>query len=174
MIRNRCLRMPDQQIEKNMKRYLIISLVVLGACKSADNKDKSNPAESQWPTSLVNNPQTAGGVDTVAASRKPTMDFKDTLHDFSIVHENEIVSYDFEFTNNGKTPLIITSANGSCGCTVPEFPHDAVPPGKSAIMKVTFNSTGKSGHQEKSVTIHANTVRNIHMLYIKADIKKNP
>ena len=38
-------------------------------------------------------------------------------------------------------------------------------------MKVTFNSAGKSGHQEKSVTIHTNTVRGIHMLYIKADVE---
>jgi hypothetical protein len=55
---------------------------------------------------------------------------------------------------------------------VPEYPKDPVPPGKSAIMKVTFNSTGKSGHQEKSVIIHANTLRNVHMLYIKADVEK--
>jgi hypothetical protein len=153
-----------------MKRYLIITLLALAACNGAN---KPNGTENLLPTSLVNNPHTAGGVDTVAAAMKPTMDFKDTVHDFSTVHENESVSYDFEFTNNGKTPLIITSANGSCGCTVPEFPHDAVQPGKSAIMKVTFNSTGKSGHQEKSVVIHANTVRNIHMLFIKADIKKD-
>jgi hypothetical protein len=37
-------------------------------------------------------------------------------------------------------------------------------------MKVKFNSQGKSGHQEKSVTIHANTLRNIHMLYIKSEV----
>ena len=156
-----------------MKRYLIITLLALGACGNADNKNKST-GETQLPASMVNNPHTANGVDTVAAAMKPTMDFKDTLHDFSIIHENESVSYEFAFTNNGKTPLIITSANGSCGCTVPEYPHDALAPGQSGIMKVTFNSTGKSGHQEKSVMIHANTVRNIHMLYIKADIKKNP
>ena len=155
-----------------MKRYLIITLLALGACGNADNKNKST-GENQLPTSMVNNPHTANGIDTVAAAMKPTMDFKDTVHDFSTIHENESVSYEFAFTNNGKTPLIITSAGGSCGCTVPEYPKDAVAPGQSGVMKVTFNSTGKSGHQEKSVTIHTNTVRNIHMLFIKADIKKD-
>ena len=154
-----------------MKRYLIITLLALGACKNGNNS--SNGTDNKTPTSMVNNPHTANGMDTVAAAMKPTMDFSDTLHDFGTIHENEAVSYEFAFTNNGKTPLIITGANGSCGCTVPEYPHDAIAPGKGGIMKVTFNSAGKSGHQEKSVTIHANTVRNIHMLFIKADIKKD-
>ena len=152
-----------------MKRYLIISLLALAACGDGGKKPDNN---SQLPTTLVNNPHTANGMDTVAEGLKPTMEFKDTVHNFGTMHEDEVVQYEFSFTNNGKTPLIITDASGSCGCTVPDYPHDPLPPGKSGIMKVTFNSSGKSGHQEKSVTIHANTVRNIHMLFIKADVEK--
>lgn len=152
-----------------MKRYLIISLLALAACGDGGKKPED---DGKLSTSLVNNPHTASGMDTVAEGLKPTMDFKDTVHNFSTMHEDEVVQYEFSFTNNGKTPLIITDASGSCGCTVPEYPHDPLPPGKSGIMKVTFNSSGKSGHQEKSVTIHANTVRNIHMLFIKADVEK--
>jgi hypothetical protein len=153
-----------------MKKLIIISLIAFTACKNggstADNyKDK-------LPINLVNNPHTAGGVDTAAASLKPTMDFKDTLHDFGTIHEDEVVTYDFAYTNNGKGPLIITAANGSCGCTVPDYPHDPIPPGKTVNMKVTFNSAGKAGHQEKSVFIHDNTLRGEHMLFIKADVTK--
>ena len=100
------------------------------------------------------------------------MEFTDTVHDFGTIHEREIVEYEFSFTNNGKTPLIINSAIGSCGCTVPSYPHDPLEPGKSGVMKVTFNSAGKSGHQEKSVTIHTNTLRGLHTLFIKAEIAK--
>ena len=155
-----------------MKRYLVGSLLLLtlGACSETNNN--GNTKENQMPTSLVNNPHTAAGVDTVAAAQKPTMDFADTVHDFSTVHENERVTCEFTFTNNGKTPLIINSATGSCGCTVPDYPRDPIAPGQSGTMKVTFNSAGKSGHQEKSVEIHTNTVRSVHMLFIKADIKK--
>ena len=151
-----------------MKRYLIISFLALAACGSNSDPKADNGKIS---TSLVNNPRTASGMDNESAATKPTMDFKDTLHDFGAMHADEVVSYDFSFTNNGKTPLIITGAAGSCGCTVPDYPRDPVAPGKSAIMKVTFNSAGKSGHQEKSVTINTNTVRSIHMLYIKADVE---
>ncbi len=149
-----------------MKRYLFIAAFFAVGCSSNTNNNTNNGL----PASLVNNPRTANGMDTVSAAMKPTMDFKDTLHEFGSIHQGESVNYEFSFTNNGKTPLMITNASGSCGCTVPEYPHDPVQPGKTAIMKVTFNSTGKEGHQEKSVTIHANTVRAIHMLYIKGEV----
>ena len=152
-----------------MKRLLIISLVALAACNNA-NTPKA--PEGQMPVTLVNNPHTASGIDTVAAARKPTMDFTDTLHNFGTIHEKEVVECEFAFKNNGKTPLVINSAVGSCGCTVPNYPHEPVEPGKGGIMKVTFNSAGKAGHQEKTVTIHTNTIRGIHMLYIKSDIAK--
>jgi hypothetical protein len=153
-----------------MKRYLVfITLFGLASCsehKPAPQDDK------KLSTSLVNNPLTAEGVDPVAADMKPILAFADTVHDFGAMHEDEIVSFDFTFTNEGKTPLVITSASGSCGCTVPEYPRDPIAPGQSGIMKVTFNSTGKYGHQEKSVMIHSNTMRNTHMLYIKADVER--
>lgn len=152
-----------------MKRLLFISLMAIAACNSG-NTGSNIAAHSKLPVSVVNNPHTAGGMDTAAAALKPTMDFKDTLHDFGQIHEGEIVQYDFQFTNRGKSPLVISSASGSCGCTVPDYPRDPVEPGKSAVMKVTFNSRGKSGHQEKSVLIHTNTMRGTELLYIKADV----
>jgi len=155
-----------------MKRYLVLSLLVMAACNNGTNNKTPGADTSAVSTSLVNNPHTADGIDTVAAAMKPTMDFRDTVHDFATVHENEHVSCEFTFTNNGKTPLIISSATGSCGCTVPEYPHDPIAPGQGGTMKVTFNSAGKSGHQEKSVSIRTNTVKGLHMLYIKADITK--
>ena len=152
-----------------MKRLLIISLLAIGACKNADTTKSNDP--NKLPTTLVSNPHTANGMDNVAAELKPVMSFKDTLHDFGTIHEAEVVEYDFAFTNTGKTPLIITAATGSCGCTVPSYPHDPVAPGASAIMKVTFNSAGKTAQQEKSVAIKANTVKGTEMLFIKADVE---
>lgn len=149
-----------------MKRFLICGAIFLAACGSNKQPEQSGGL----PASLVNNPHSASGIDTVAAAQKPVLSFADTLHNFGSLKENEVVSYGFSFTNTGKTPLIITSASGSCGCTVADYPHDPVLPGQAGVMKVSFNSAGKHGHQEKSVTIAANTVRNIHMLYIQAEV----
>ncbi|MBC7552702.1 MAG: DUF1573 domain-containing protein [Taibaiella sp.] len=148
-----------------MNRYLFIAALVLVACNSNKETPTNNPQAG-----LVNNPRTANGLDTVSAAMKPTMDLDDTVHEFGTIHQEEKVTHEFSFKNNGKSPLLITSAAGSCGCTVPEYPHDPVQPGQSGIIKVTFNSSGKSGHQEKSVTLHTNTLRSLHMLYIKGEV----
>ncbi len=80
------------------------------------------------------------------------------------------MEYDFPFTNNGKGPLLITQATASCGCTAADYPRDPVPAGQTANMKVRFSSAGKSGHQEKSVTIVTNTTLGTQKLYIKAEV----
>ena len=154
-----------------LRLAILIPVIAAAACNSNSNGKADNGGK--LPVSLVSNPRSANGTDAVAAEAKPVMSFTDTLHDFGNMHQGEIVQHDFAFTNSGKTPLIITSASGSCGCTVPEYPHDPIEPGKSAVMKVTFNSAGKSGHQEKSVMIHTNTLRGVEMLYIKAEVETN-
>jgi len=154
-----------------MRRYFILGLVVLTACGETKKEAVNDP--DKLSTSLVSNPHTASGLDTVAAEMKPVMMFTDTTHSFGKIHEGEVVSHEFNFTNNGKTPLVISSASGSCGCTVPEYPKDPILPGQSASLKVTFNSAGKSGHQEKSVTLTTNTIEGRRMLYIQAEVEKS-
>ena len=153
-----------------MRHIVILLVLALASCNNVGNN--TNNDTNKLPVSLVNNPHTANGIDAEAAAKKPTLDFKDTLHDFGVIHEGETVTYSFEYSNNGKSPLIISSAMGSCGCTVPNYPKEPIEPGKKVNMQVTFNSEGKPGHQEKSVTIRDNTVRGEHMLYIKADVAK--
>lgn len=154
-----------------MKSFLLV-LTVFSTTLAACNNNPAEEKKGTLPSSLVNNPRTADGLDTKSAAEKPTMDFDDTVHTFSKITEGEVVSHEFTFKNNGKSPLIITSASGSCGCTVPEYPKDPIQPGKTGTLKVTFNSKGKNGHQEKSVTIFTNSFRGVHMLYIKGEVDK--
>lgn len=159
-----------------MKKYILFTLLsvsVFTACKENKPKQEENTDDKGLlSTDLVNNPRTANGNNAEEIANMPTMDFQDTLYDFGSIKEGDVVSHDFAFTNNGKNPLIITGAKGSCGCTAPEYPSEPIPPGKSSIMKVQFNSSGKEGHQEKSVSITTNSNRGVHMLYIKGDVKK--
>lgn len=152
-----------------MKRLVfVLSVVVFASCNNSEAPQENK--KELLSTDLVNNPRSAEGMDTAAFNALPTMDFKDTMHDFGTMHEGEVSTYDFEFKNNGKNPLIISSATGSCGCTVPSYSREPIQPGQSSTMKVQFNSTGKIGHQEKSVTISTNSKRGTHMLYIKAEV----
>ena len=160
-----------------MKRIFLLFSVALSvglvACHSGDKPETTR--KDLLPTSLVANPASANGTDTALAKTLPTMDFTDTMHNFGTIQQGENVEHDFSFKNNGNGPLLIISAIGSCGCTVPEFPHDPVPPGGTGIMKVTFHTAGKFGEQEKMVTISSNARRGMEHLFIQAvvNVPKN-
>lgn len=156
-----------------MKHYLFVLLTVatFTACKEEKPKDAEAKDPNRLSTELVNNPRTANSTPDQELAAMPTMTFKDSVFDFGTIREGDVVRHEYEFTNNGKNPLIISNAKGSCGCTVPEYPTQPVPPGKSGVIKVEFHSEGKIGHQEKSVSITTNSNRGMHTLFIKGDVK---
>ena len=100
---------------------------------------------------------------TIANANAPVMKFEVESHDFGKVKAGNKVTYEFAFTNTGKSPLIISDAHATCGCTTPEWPKEPIMPGQGGKIKVTFDSAGKSGLQDKQITVTANTnpARNI-------------
>ena len=149
--------------------FLLISIVVfLSSCNLNQTTQVDN--KKLLSTDLIDNPRTATGTDSATLASLATMDFKDTVFMFGTIREGEVVTHEFEFKNNGKRPLIISSAKGSCGCTVADFPTEPMIPGQTGIMKVRFNSAGKTGHQEKTITILNNSNRGVHLLYLKGDV----
>jgi hypothetical protein len=120
----------------------IIAISMLMACNSnqANNQSADN-----------------GSATTATPGEVPVMKFEKDTHDFGKIKQGDKVTYDFKFTNTGKSPLIIKDAIASCGCTKPEWPHTPIKPGESAAIKVTFNSAAKMGLQDKQITITANT-----------------
>lgn len=103
-----------------------------------------------------------------AISDFPIMTFDKIEHDFGTINEGAIVEHTFRFTNTGKSPLVIVSAKGSCGCTVPKWPRETIAPGETGEFLVAFNSNGKPNLQNKQVTITANTEGGKEILKIKA------
>jgi hypothetical protein len=61
----------------------------------------------------------------------------------------------FKFTNTGSAPLIINSAKGSCGCTVPSYAKEPIMPGESSEIKVKYD-TKRVGAFTKYVTLTTN------------------
>ncbi len=82
--------------------------------------------------------------------------WKKTTHDFQQIQQGVPVTAEFEFTNIGDTPLIITQAKGSCGCTVPSYPKEPIAPGQTGTIKAQFNAASV-GVFNKTVTLTANT-----------------
>lgn len=156
-----------------MKGYIcLFSFLCFSFAACTDHQDESPGGKDLLSTELVNNPRSASGMNEEDLHAMPTMDFKDTIHDFRDIKEGEVVTYKFQFTNNGRNPLIINNATGSCGCTAPDFPREPIPPGGNGFITVQFNSAGREGHQEKAVYISANTARASHVLHIKGMVRR--
>jgi hypothetical protein len=117
---------------------------------------------------LIENPNTANGKGDL--SQLPTFKFDQEYHDFGKIMQGETVSYPFKFINAGKTDLIIADVSTSCGCTVPSYPKTPIHPGQEGSIKVSFNSAGKHGFQNKNIVIVANTQPNTVILRIKAEV----
>jgi len=86
-----------------------------------------------------------------------TVQLIDSVYNFGKVSEGENVTYNFRFKNVGNKAMVISSATASCGCTIPEKPERPILPGETGSIKVVFNSKGRQGHQEKNITVMANT-----------------
>lgn len=110
-------------------------------------------------------------LPAVLAADAPKMVFTKETYDFGVITQGEQVQYDFKFKNTGKTPLIISNATATCGCTVPEYPTTPIKPGEEGVIKVVFNSEGKMGVQDKVVTITSNAVPSTNELHLLGEIK---
>ena len=86
------------------------------------------------------------------------MKFEEKLFDFGVIKQGDVVEHTFVFQNMGTLPLKITSARGSCGCTVPKYSKEEVRPGAKGEVFVRFNSAGKMGMQNKTVTLVTNAL----------------
>jgi hypothetical protein len=85
----------------------------------------------------------------------PTMDIDEKEFNFGTIKQGEKVTHEFKFTNNGKRDLIIRDIQSSCGCTAVDS-KKVIGPGESSTIKATFNSDGKSGKQNKTITLVTN------------------
>ncbi len=117
-------------------------------------------------TASAQAPTVSGGTERPG----PTMKFEELDHNFGTIKQGESVTHIFKFKNDGKEPLIINTAVGSCGCTVPEYPKEPIRPNGAGEIKVTFNSTGKSGPQDKTITITYDTDKTV-VLHMRGTVE---
>lgn len=150
----------------------VLFVLILSACNSAPkDKEKSNSDNgAEISNEQINNPATASNP-TATPSEFAIMSFKNTDHNFGDILENQKVETTYEFTNTGKVDLLINDCRASCGCTVPNWPKTPIKPGASGEIKVVFDSAGKSGENNKIVTVLANIKEGSIELKFKAFVR---
>ncbi len=150
-----------------MKNVFLISLVVLGLSFTSCGEDATKKIKTE-------NLEVAKERDSEIKMGGPRFKFDKTEHDFGTINEGDVVETVFSFTNVGKSELIITSAKGSCGCTVPEWPKEPIMPGEAGEIKVKFNSYRKPNLQQKQITLRTNTEGGKEVLKIRAQVTPSP
>lgn len=164
-----------------MKKNLLIALAAvavlsLGACKNKADEKRIAELESRL-AQLENNKatsaaQTPAPTQSVADEKPegplPVATFETVDHDFGTINEGQKVSHTYKIKNTGEAPLIIQSAQPSCGCTVPDWTKEPIPVGGTGFVKAEFDSSGKPGINNKTITVTANTWPKTTTLRFKA------
>jgi Protein of unknown function (DUF1573) len=92
-------------------------------------------------------------------------------HDFGKVKEGDTLKYAFKMANKGNEPLIIYKSVGSCDCVSTDYPKDMIPPGKEVSLTTYFNTKGRKGIQNRTITLTCNTEPSEIILTLKADVE---
>jgi hypothetical protein len=114
--------------------------------------------------------KTSLNINNSDSSKHAVITFDESEHNFGRIYEGEQVGWYFKFKNTGTKDLLITDAYASCGCTVPYFFDEPVHPGGEGEIKVIFDSQGRSGIQNKTVTVESNATNKKINLIITAEI----
>ena len=131
-----------------MKKILltILAITVIAAFSYAQNSAKKNP-------------------------NAPVITFEKLIHNYGTIQYGSNGVCEFKFTNTGKEPLILQRPRSSCGCTIPTWPKQPIMPGKSAKIKVTYD-TKRMGPINKSITILSNARNRAVILKVKGRVIK--
>jgi hypothetical protein len=99
----------------------------------------------------------AGFLVLYAASlAQPQLIVTDAKKNFGFVKRGVLVKNEFEITNTGNQPLIISAADVECSCTTVDFPATPILPGQKVKVVANFNTASVYGRQDRIVTLRSN------------------
>lgn len=102
----------------------------------------------------------------------PVVTFNEKSYDFGDINQGDEVEHTFTIKNEGKRDLIIRRVKTSCGCTAVTPEKKVISQNESVPLKVKFNSRGKRGRQNKSITVITNDPKNpTSILRVSSNVK---
>ena len=157
------------------KSILSLSLVLLFSVSSAQTKFPNKEITQQQKTEIKTKVNAEVIEDAIIQEDKTnsTIDFVSKVVDYGIIEHNSDGARKFVFTNNGTDALLIKNAKGSCGCTVPTWPREAIAPGTTAEIGVKY-ATNRVGKFTKTITLTTNASKKPVILTIKGEVNPAP
>jgi hypothetical protein len=102
----------------------------------------------------------------------PVLTLVSDVIDYGVIEKNSEPLRTVSFTNTGTEPLIIKSARGNCGCTVPKWPKEPILPGETKNIEVRY-ATNRVGKFSKKVTLRTNEGDNVlHTIKVMGEVLK--
>ena len=155
------------------KSILSLSLVFAFLVVSAQTKfpNKEITQQQKTKTEIKSNAKVNTSIQEEKSNA--TIDFVSKVVDYGVIEHNADGARKFVFTNNGTEPLLIKNAKGSCGCTVPTWPREAIAPGATAEIGVKY-ATNRVGKFTKTITLTTNASKKPVILTVKGEVNPAP
>ena len=144
----------------------LVIVIAISVAAMAQTNQQPVPAPKTTPTQAVT-PTNASASENPNAGE---FAFAEETYDFAKIPKGTPVNHDFNFTNTGKEPIVISNVQASCGCTTPKWPKEPILPGKTAVINVQYNAANPGGFN-KSITITSNAKTPSKVIYIKGTVE---
>lgn len=146
------------KIDLPMKKLVLLALLAIGGVTVSQAQAVKTAKKTATKTTKVEN-----------KIEGPSIVFESETIDYGTINKNADGKREFVFVNNGNKPLIIASATGSCGCTVPSKPTEPIMPGQKGVIGVKY-ATDRVGAFTKTVTVTTNASETPKTLTIKGNV----
>jgi hypothetical protein len=103
---------------------------------------------------------------------QPQLKFIDSKKSFGFVKKGELVTIEFDFTNTGDQPLIISNTKVECSCTSVEFPGQPIGPNQTSKVIVKFDTKSVYDRQDRIVEIISNAKNSNQKIRFKGVVLK--
>jgi hypothetical protein len=141
---------------------VVLSASFLSACLNRTDKEKGQSDIEPAVAPLLSRDST----------KFTTIEWLDSSKSLGTIEEGQILKVNFRFKNAGKNPLVLEKVQPACGCTVADYPKTPITPGNTGEIIASFDSKGREGQQNKTLTVFANTPENTHTLLFDVMVKK--
>ncbi|MES2679662.1 MAG: DUF1573 domain-containing protein [Bacteroidota bacterium] len=114
-------------------------------------------------------PQTPHALQVSSVSKTASIKWKQVEIDLGEITQNQPVTVEFEFTNTGELPVVISGVQASCGCTSTNFSKTPVLPGETSKVSAIYNAAAK-GSFKKTVTVTTNAEEAVKVLTLMGSV----
>ena len=96
-----------------------------------------------------------------------------SVHKFPATKQGVLLTHDYMITNTGDEPLIISDYKVSCTCTKVKLPEEAIKPGDTFPLEVSFDTKDKYYFQDRTILLVTNTGKKMHKIRFKVKVVPN-